>query len=122
MDENHQNTTQTSTDNQLSNEQLIGQYINMLLDARGLKDVDADTRKELFNELRVKLNDYINMALLGEIPEDQLNRIEQAFETGVDEGQKVLNDVINELGISIEEITTKALSEFRNLYLDIKEQ
>jgi hypothetical protein len=123
MNEN-QDTTQIEIGDsgQLSNEQLIDQYINMLLDARGLKDVNPETRNELVAELRVKLNEYINMAILGSIPEDKLDRIENALGVSAVEGQKALGDTIAELGINVEEITTKALSEFRNLYLDIKER
>lgn len=92
-------------------------FINQLIQAKGLPaDIDEEVRKQLVQDMAARAQDLITRRLLEAMPDaavDEFNRmIDQSATTPQMVQEFVANHVPNR-----DEITRRALEEFRDLYL-----
>lgn len=109
--------------NSLSDDEVLGVYMESLLIEKGLTDLDDETRDNMISEMKERAVDLINYSIIEALPEDKAEELSNRIEQGED-GETLMNAAIEEAGIDTGKITDDALAKFRELYLgeDAKEE
>ena len=90
----------------------LDEFISELLEARGVEET-----LENHAELLEKVNDKIDRAILAALPGEALDRMEGALEDG-SATENMVKNLVEGSGINVEEITIKALEDFRDEFLN----
>ncbi|MBR0403272.1 hypothetical protein IJI55_01855 [Candidatus Saccharibacteria bacterium] len=120
MNNNDDNTDITLTQaelEKLSDDQLLDLYCEQMMIDKGLDNLEGDTRKQVRDELKERLNFEINRSILAALPEEKFNEID-AVTTENDVDMDVVERVIKESGIDVDKITEETMKKFRELYLE----
>lgn len=121
--ENTNNGVNEMTDEELrnalgkmSNEQILEVIAKSLLIEKGFTDLEPEVEQDMVKELVARETEYVNRALLAALPDDKMLELEKlADDENVSEEQ--LTKLVASADIDAEAITSKALEEFRDLYL-----
>lgn len=92
-------------------------FIKEIIEAKQLPGLTEDAKLGLVEEMRARLLDMIDRALIEALPDDKV----EAFSALVDAEQtsdEQLQAFIADNGVNVEEVTTKVLVAFRDLYLN----
>ena len=90
----------------------LDEFISELLEARGVEET-----LENHAELLEKVNDKIDRAILAALPGEALDRMEGALEDG-SATENMVKNLVEGSEINVEEITIKALEDFRDEFLN----
>lgn len=101
--------------NELSQEEIVAIYVEKMIADKGVEATD-----ELRASLREKLQDEITKKMILAMPDYLVNKLNEEIEKGADE--EVVNKIIDESGIDVETITEKAMTAFRDEYLNGEEK
>ncbi len=101
--------------NELSQEEIVAIYVEKMIADKGVEATD-----ELRASLREKLQDEITKKMILAMPDYLVNKLNEEIEKGADE--EVINKIIDESGIDVETITEKAMTAFRDEYLNGEEK
>ncbi len=121
--ENTNNGVNEMTDEELrnalgkmSNEQILEVIAKSLLIEKGFTDLEPEVEQDMVKELVARETEYVNRALLAALPDDKMLELEKlADDENVSEEQ--LTKLVASADIDAEAISSKALEEFRDLYL-----
>ncbi|MCX6793095.1 MAG: DUF5663 domain-containing protein [Candidatus Falkowbacteria bacterium] len=92
----------------------LDDFIIELLKEKDLSILAPEVVEQLKSDLQTRLEDRINAAILGNIPEDKLDEFEQLLDApDEDKMQEFLNSVVPDL----EAVVALELFNFRKLYL-----
>jgi hypothetical protein len=95
----------------------MDQYLNQLLSDQGVPaDVDPEVRQELYNELASRVSDFINRRLVENMEESALPEFGTLLDQEPVDQQKLQQFMTDHVPNS-NDIVTKALLEFRSIYL-----
>jgi len=93
----------------------IHTFLEGILQDAGMTTLDNEMREEMIKELFVRLDNFMTTAIMDNLPPDKLEEF-----TKMAEEKKTMAEMQEYLKTNIagaEEVFTKALLEFRNLYL-----
>lgn len=94
-------------------------FINQIIDEKGLKGLNDDSRKTVVNELKSNLVEQINRAILMNLPDEKLDELNKLMDTeGF--GNEEMQAFIANSGIDINKITTETMLAFKAFYLGQK--
>lgn len=101
----------------LSNDEAMAVIAKGLLREKGFTDLDEETEGEMIQDLVERMTDFVNRAVLEELPEEKMAELDQmiAEERASDEE---VGRLIQESGIDTSVATMKALEKFREIYLN----
>lgn len=101
----------------LSNEEAMVVIAKGLLREKGFTDLDEETEGEMIQDLVERMTDFVNRAVLEELPEEKMAELDQmiAEERASDEE---VGRLIQESGIDTSVATMEALEKFREIYLN----
>lgn len=101
----------------LSNDEAMAVIAKGLLREKGFTDLDEETEGEMIQDLVERMTDFVNRAILEELPEEKMAELDQmiAEERASDEE---VGRLIQESGIDTSVATMKALEKFREIYLN----
>lgn len=91
-------------------------FINDILDDKKLPGLDEEVRAQLARDLRQRLLDQINRAIIEALPEDKLGELDAAMDRS-DVSEEHIQRLIIDSGIDIKRITVETMLRFRDLYL-----
>ncbi|MDP3795360.1 MAG: DUF5663 domain-containing protein [bacterium] len=92
------------------------EFLERLLGEKDLSDVDPEVRAQMKNDLRERLEDRINAAILAKMPTDKLEEFERLLEnTDPGEVQSFCQTHVPNLP----EVVAEAMLGFRQTYLNI---
>ena len=119
-DTNSQGTPQPQTPkaDAIMDDEIINKFIDGLIEAKGYKSLTGEALEKVKSDLRSLLAEYINASIFSALPEEKLNALEQALETG--DKEKVL-DVFRNAGIDYSKVIGDALIGFGNTYLGARD-
>jgi hypothetical protein len=91
-------------------------FINQILDAKQLSGVTDEVRTQLVADLKQRLLDQINRALIDALPDEKI----EAFNTLLDDD--AIDDVtvqqfITDSGVDVKRVTLRTMLQFSELYL-----
>jgi len=91
-------------------------FIKEIIDAKQLPGVTEDAKLGLVEEMRERLLDMINRALIEALPDDKMAEFSQLLDNeSVDDD--AVQQFIAQSGVNVQEVTTKTMLAFRALYL-----
>lgn len=101
----------------LSNEEAMAVIAKGLLQEKGFSDLDEETEGEMIQDLVERMTDFVNRAVLEELPEEKMAELDQmiAEERATDEE---VGRLIQESGVDASAATMQALEKFREVYLN----
>lgn len=96
-------------------------FIREIIEAKQLPGLTEEAKVGLLEEMRERLLDMINRALIEALPDDKVAELSKLMDgDGLTDEQ--LQDFIEKSGIDIEGVTAKAMLAFRGLYLQTAEE
>lgn len=100
------------------NQDALSKFINDLIDAKGYKTLDSDVRRQLEQDLKNRLIDQINRAVLEALPENKIDGFNDLLDRGA--SQQEVQQYIATSGVDTKKITLETMLRFRSLYLGDK--
>ncbi len=92
-------------------------FVEHIVADKGLPVADDEVRQQLVQDLKARLGDQINRALVAALPEDKFEQLERIVNEGGEEA--AIQEVIAQSGIDIKKITLETMLTFRDLYLGV---
>lgn len=90
------------------------EFVDGMINEKGLADLDTEVRDELRSGLLERLEDHINRTILNSLSDEQFSQFEQLMEeNSVDK----INEFLYKEGINVGALVTRAMTEFKGLYL-----
>lgn len=94
----------------------LDKFINEILDAKQLSGVTADVRTQLVSDLKQRLLDQINRALVDAMPDDKITEFNNLLD---DENlsDEAVQQFITESGVDVSGVTLQTMLRFSELYI-----
>lgn len=96
----------------------LSKFINDIIDAKGYKTLDGDVRRQLEQDLKNRLLDQIDRAVLGALPENKIDGFNDLLDRNA--SQQEVQQYIANSGVDTKKITLETMLRFRSLYLGVK--
>lgn len=96
----------------------LSKFINDIIDAKNFKTLDGDVRRQLEQDLKNKLLDKIDRAVLGALPENKIDGFNDLLDRNA--SQQEVQQYIANSGVDTKKITLETMLRFRSLYLGVK--
>lgn len=96
----------------------LSKFISDIIDAKGYKTLDSDVRRQLEEDLKNRLLDQINRAVLEALPENKIDGFNDLLDRGA--SQQEVQQYIATSGVDTKKITLETMLRFRSLYLGDK--
>lgn len=91
------------------------QFVDQLLEQKGLEGVEADVRQQLRDDLLERLESKINRAIIDSLSSEQLVKFEHLVDANrIDEIQPFLYNS----GVNVQGIVARCMSELQASYLE----
>ena len=96
----------------------LSKFISDIIDAKGYKTLDSDVRRQLEQDLKNRLLDQIDRAVLEALPENKIDGLNDLLDR--DASQQEVQQYIANSGVDTKKITLETMLRFRSLYLGVK--
>ena len=96
----------------------LSNFINDIIDAKNFKTLDSDVRQQLEQDLKNRLLDQIDRAVLGALPENKIDGFNDLLDRNA--SQQEIQQYIANSGVDTKKITLETMLRFRSLYLGVK--
>ena len=96
----------------------LSKFISDIIDAKGYKTLDSDVRRQLEQDLKNRLLDQIDRAVLEALPENKIDGFNNLLDRGA--SQQEVQQYIATSGVDTKKITLETMLRFRSLYLGDK--
>ena len=96
----------------------LSKFISDIIDAKGYKTLDSDVRRQLEQDLKNRLLDQIDRAVLGALPENKIDGFNDLLDRNA--SQQEVQQYIANSGVDTKKITLETMLRFRSLYLGVK--
>ena len=96
----------------------LSKFINDIIDANNFKTLDSDVRQQLEQDLKNRLLDQIDRAVLGALPENKIDGFNDLLDRNA--SQQEVQQYIATSGVDTKKITLETMLRFRSLYLGDK--
>ena len=96
----------------------LSKFINDIIDAKNFKTLDSEVRQQLEQDLKNRLLDQIDRAVLGALPENKIDGFNELLDR--DASRQEVQRYIANSGVDTKKITLETMLCFRSLYLGVK--
>ncbi len=96
----------------------LSKFINDIIDAKNFKTLDGDVRQQLEKDLKNRLLDQIDRAVLGALPENKIDGFNELLDR--DASKQEIQQYVATSGVDTKKITLETMLRFRSLYLGDK--
>ena len=96
--------------------QSVDDFIENLLNERGITNVDPEIRAELQAEMKNQLMDQINQAAVMQLSEEKADELAKLVDTPDFTNEKMTESMQNS-GVDLASVTIDTMLRFRNFYL-----
>ena len=97
--------------------QSVDDFINTLLDEKGISDVEPEIREELKEDMKARLMEQINRAAIMQLPEDKATELAEKVDDPEFNDEKMA-EFMKDSGVDLTGVTLDTMLQFRNFYLD----
>lgn len=94
----------------------LDQFINEMLDAKQLPPMSAETRTQLVADLKQRLLDQINRALIDALPDEKMEEFERLLDDPTI-GDGAIQQFIVNSGVDAKRVATATMLRFYDLYV-----
>ena len=96
--------------------QNIDDFLESLLNDKGITDVDPEIRAELKEDMKTRLMDQINRAAIMELSEEKAAELADLVDDPEFNDEKMAN-FMQESGVNLTEVALDTMLKFRGFYL-----
>lgn len=96
--------------------QSVDEFIESILNDKGITDVEPDIREELKSDMKQRLLNQINKAAVMQLGEDKASELAQKVDEPDFNGQKMAEFMQNS-GVNLAEVALDTMLRFRGFYL-----
>lgn len=96
----------------------LSKFINDIIDTKNFKTLDSDVRQQLEQDMKNRLLDQIDRAVLGALPENKIDGFNDLLDRNA--SQQEVQQYIANSGVDTKKITLETMLRFRSLYLGDK--
>ncbi len=96
--------------------QKIDEFIESILDEKGITDVEPDVRSELVEDMKKRLLDQINKAAIMKLSEEKAAELATLVDDPSFTNEK-MTEFMQNSGVNLAEVTLETMLQFRSLYL-----
>lgn len=96
----------------------LSKFISDIIDAKGYKTLDSDVRRQLEQDLKNRLLDQIDRAVLRALPENKIDGFNELLDR--DASKQEIQQYVATSGVDTKKITLETMLRFRSLYLGDK--
>ena len=96
----------------------LSKFINDIIDAKNFKTLDGEVRQQLEKDLKNRLLDQIDRAVLGALPENKIDGFNELLDR--DASKQEIQQYVATSGVNTKKITLETMLRFRSLYLGDK--
>lgn len=90
-------------------------FIQEIIDTKRLPGVTDEAKVGLREEMKERLLDMVNRALVESLPEDKVGELSDLLDNGAQDEQ--VQAFIASSGVNVESVTARTMLAFRGLYL-----
>ena len=101
----------------MNNDEVMDFFCRGLLKQKNLGEMDDETTKDMVADLKERLADFINRAVLEQLPKDKLDEINNAAENG-EISKDQINKMIQESTVDMKGTVAAAMEKFGQIYLE----
>jgi len=94
----------------------LDQFVNEMLDAKRLSGVTDDVRTQLVSDLKQRLLDQINKALIDALPDEKMDEFERLLDDDSLADEQIQQFIVN-AGVDVKKVTTVTMLRFYDLYV-----
>lgn len=91
-------------------------FVGEIIDAKQLSGMNEEVRSQLIVDMKERLIDQINRAMLDALPADKIEAFDQLLERD-DVGDETVQAFMRDNGVDAEKVAAKTMLRFRDLYL-----
>ena len=96
----------------------IDQFLEDLLDARGITHLEPEAREEIKAQLKTELLEQIDRAAINELSSEQVDELSKKMDDPNFTEDQVYEYILNS-GVDVENTTLETILKFRDLYLGV---
>lgn len=96
--------------------QNIDEFLESLLNDKGITDIELDIREELKADMKTRLLDQINQAAIMELSEEKAKELAELVDDPNFTNEK-MTEFIQNSGVNLTEVTLDTMLKFRSFYL-----
>ncbi|MBQ3293177.1 hypothetical protein IJG93_02660 [Candidatus Saccharibacteria bacterium] len=100
--------------------QNIDEFIESLLNDKGITDVEPEVREELKADMKKRLEDEINRAAIEALPEEKAAELAKLVGEPDFTNEK-MTEFIKNSGVNLTEVALETMLKFRSFYLGAEE-
>lgn len=100
----------------MSNEELYCAFALSLLDEKGFADLEPLEQQKMVTELVPRIEAFVTQELYFALPDEQSSKLDQMVDLDGASAEQV-QQLYQEAGVDMGEVISKALDDFRDLYL-----
>lgn len=101
----------------LTDEQAIDLFVEGLIEEKGLKSDSEELKKNIFADLKTRLMEEIDRALVAELPDEKLDELSKEVAKSGKIDAEIVAKAVEEAGINVEEVVGMTMAKFRDIYL-----
>jgi hypothetical protein len=94
----------------------LDKFIGEILTAKNLSGINEEVRIQLISDMKERLLDQINRAIIEAMPENKLDEFNKLLDSG-DASDDIVQQFIGQCGVDVKTVTVKTMLLFRDLYL-----
>lgn len=100
--------------------QSVDDFIETLLDEKGITEVEPEIRAELKEDMKARLMDQINRAAIMKLSEEKATELAGMVDNP-DFNDEKMAEFMKNSGVNLTEVALDTMLQFRNFYLDLGE-
>lgn len=91
--------------------------IDQILNEKNIASMDAEVRTQLAADLKERLLDQINRAVIDALPAEKVTELNALLDAGDPVTDQQLQQLVQDSGLDVQRITTETILRFRDLYI-----
>lgn len=100
--------------------QSVDEFIESLLEDKGITDIEPDVREELKAEMKTRLLDQINKAAVMQLSEEKAAELATLVDDPNFTNER-MTEFMQNSGVNLAEVALETMLQFRNFYLSSEE-
>lgn len=94
----------------------IDQFVRDILEAKELSGIDDTVREQLVKDLKQRLLDQINRALIDALPDEKIDDFSDMLDNP-EVSDQMVQDFMVASGVDLKRVTIRTMLTFRDIYL-----
>lgn len=94
----------------------LDQFVREMLEAKKLSGVTEDVQRQLMSDLKQRLLDQINKALIDALPDEKMDEFEQLLDDETIDDARIQQFIVD-AGVDVKRVTTVTMLRFYDMYV-----